>query len=109
MFLFTSSRNGVSAKEVQRQTGVTYKTAWRICNEVRKYMGWVDGDRPLGGSGPDDPAVEADKMFLGGKDKMGKDDKAIVLGMIERNGELVTRVIGNKGIFTVTRQIYEWV
>ena len=44
MFLFTSSRNGVSAKEVQRLTGVTYKTAWRMCNEIRKYMGWVDGD-----------------------------------------------------------------
>jgi DNA-binding IclR family transcriptional regulator len=43
MFLFTSSGNGVSAKEVQRLTGVTYKTAWRMCNEIRKYMGWVDG------------------------------------------------------------------
>ena len=58
MFLFTSSRNGVSAKEVQRQTGVTYKTAWRMCNEIRKYMGWVDGNAPVGGSGPDDPIVE---------------------------------------------------
>ena len=49
MFLFCASRIGVSAKEVQRQTGVTYKTAWRICNEIRKYMGWVDGDSVLGG------------------------------------------------------------
>ena len=69
MFLFTSSRNGVSAKEVQRLTGVTYKTAWRICNEIRKYMGWVDGDAPLGGSGPKAKPVEMDKAFIGGKDR----------------------------------------
>ena len=39
MFLFCASRNGVAAKEVQRQLGVTYKTAWRMCNLIRKYMG----------------------------------------------------------------------
>ena len=51
MFLFTTSRNGVAAKEVQRQLGVTYKTAWRMCNLIRKYMGYVDSDFPLGGPG----------------------------------------------------------
>ena len=44
MFMFTTTRNGVSAKEIQRQLGVTYKTAWRMGHEIRKYMGWVDGD-----------------------------------------------------------------
>ena len=96
MFLFTSSRNGVSAKEVQRLTGVTYKTAWRMCNEIRKYMGWVDGDAPLGGSGSKAKPVEIDKAFMGGKDKQGLDDKAVVLGMIERGGDVITRVIPGK-------------
>ena len=91
MFLFCAARNGVSAKEVQRQTGVTYKTAWRMCNLIRQYMGWVDGDAPLGGKGS--PAVEADHAFIGGRDKAGQDDKAIVLGMTERNGEVMTRVV----------------
>jgi len=90
MYLFTASRNGVSAKEVQRQTGVTYKTAWRICNLLRKYMGHVDGDAPLGGPGG---IVESDKVYIGGRDKMGEDDKAIVLGMLERDGQVMTRVI----------------
>ena len=84
MFLFTTTRNGVAAKEVQRQLGVTYKTAWRMCHLIRQYMGYVDGDHTLGGPGK--PAVEADKTFIGGKDKQGEDDKAIVLGMTERDG-----------------------
>lgn len=68
MFLFCTSRNGVAAKEVQRQLGVTYKTAWRMCNLIRKYMGYVDGDFPNGGNGK---TVEADKTFIGGKDEQG--------------------------------------
>ena len=44
MYLFTTSRHGVPAKELQRQLGVTYKTAWRMGHEIRKYMGEVDGD-----------------------------------------------------------------
>ena len=103
MYLFTSSRNGVSAKEVQRLTGVTYKTAWRMCNEIRKYMGWVDGDAPLGGAGPKAKPVEMDKAFVGGKDKMGFDDKAVVLGMIERGGDVMTRVIPGRDWHSVNR------
>ena len=38
MYLFTASGRSVPAKELQRQLGVTYKTAWRIGNEIRKYM-----------------------------------------------------------------------
>jgi transposase len=103
MFLFCASRNGVSAKEVQRQTGVTYKTAWRMCRLIRSYMGWVDGDAPLGGEGPDAKPVEMDKAFLGGKDKMGHDDKAIVLGMVERQGDVMTRIIPDRGWWSVSR------
>jgi transposase len=82
MYMFTTTRNGVAAKELQRQLGVTYKTAWRIGHELRKYMGFVDGDRTLGGLGG--PIVEVDKTFIGGYDRQGHDDKKVVLGMIER-------------------------
>ena len=89
MFLFTTSRNGVAAKEVQRQLGVTYKTAWRMCNLIRKYMGYVDGDFPIGGPGK---TVEADETFIGGRDLDGApDDKAVVLGIVERGGDVLTR------------------
>ena len=88
MFLFCASRNGVAAKEVQRQLGVTYKTAWRMCNLIRKYMGYVDGDYPIGGPGA---TVEIDESFFGGKDKQGHDDKAVVFGIVERGGDVLTR------------------
>jgi transposase len=63
MFQFCASRNGVAAKEVERQLGVTYKTAWRMCHEIRKYMGAVDGEAPLGGFGKE---VEIDETLIGG-------------------------------------------
>lgn len=107
MFMFCASRNGVSAKEVQRTIGVTYKTAWRMCNLIRQYMGYVDGDNPLGG--PDGGVVEADKAFFGGHDKRGEDDKTIVLGMIERGGDVVTRILPDRRENTVVPHFHEWV
>src|SRR5271169_3051010 len=38
MYLMTSTRHGVAAKELERQLGVTYKTAWRMAHELRKLM-----------------------------------------------------------------------
>jgi transposase-like protein len=92
MYLFCASRNGVAAKEVQRQLGVTYKTAWRMCNLIRKYMGYVDGDAPLGGPGK---TVETDETFIGGKEHHGQGvhHKVAVLGMVERGGNVLTRPI----------------
>ncbi len=109
MFLFTASRNGVAAKEVQRQIGVTYKTAWRMCKEIRTYMGTVDGDRPLGGARPFSPIVEIDKAFIGGKDRQGQDDKAVVLGMAERHGDVVTRLVAGRHGRHVMPQVTTWV
>jgi len=91
MFLFCASRNGVAAKEVERQLGVTYKTAWRMCRLIRAYMGYVDGDFPIGGPGK---TVEADEIWIGGKEHHGRgqsEHKAVVFGMVERGGDVLTR------------------
>jgi len=97
MFLFCSKRNGVSAKEVERQIGVTYKTAWRMCHEIRKYMAIVDGDEPLGGPFK---TVEADETFVGGtvrgKGRGYKRNKAIVFGMWQKGGDIITRVVSSR-------------
>lgn len=93
MFLFCTTRNGVAAKEVERQLGVTYKTAWRMCHEIRKYMAQVDGCDPIGGP---DVIVEIDETLIGGKADgkgQGYTNKTIVLGMIEKGGEVTTAVV----------------
>ena len=96
MHLFCSARNGVSAKEVERQIGCTYKTAWRMCKLIREYMGEVDGDAPLGGPGR--KPVEADQAYIGGyrKGGWGGKGKAIVLGAVERGGEISTEVVADR-------------
>lgn len=107
MFLFTTTRNGVAAKEIQRQMGVTYKTAWRMANLIRKYMGWVDGDAPIGG--PGGGIVEADEVQIGGHAPRGTNNKTLVMGVVERGGEIVTRVVPNRGEEAVMGVVQEFV
>jgi len=96
MYLFTTSRHGVPAKELQRQLGVTYKTAWRMGHEIRKYMAGVDGQPPLTGH------VEVDETYVGGKRPKepgftgrSAKGKTVVFGILERDGELYTTVVKN--------------
>ncbi|MES2600524.1 MAG: IS1595 family transposase [Pseudomonadota bacterium] len=106
MFLFCTTRNGVAAKEVERQLGVTYKTAWRMCRLIRLYMGYVDGDYPVGGHGK---TVEADETFIGGKDKAGEDDKSVVFGILERGGDVVTRHVIDRTAKTLVPHVVNFV
>jgi transposase len=94
MYLFTTTRHGVPAKELQRQLSVNYKTAWRMGHEIRKYLGFVDGDAPLSGH------IEADETMIGGKRSGGKrgrgaPGKTVVFGMFEREGDIMTRIVEN--------------
>lgn len=94
IYLFTTTRNGVAAKELQRQLGVTYKTAWRMAGLIREHMADVDGDNLLGGPGEH---VEVDETLIGGsvsgKGSGYKGNKTAVVGVMERGGEIVTRVV----------------
>jgi transposase len=94
MYLFTTTRHGVPAKELQRQLSVNYKTAWRMGHELRKYLGFIDGDPPLSGH------IEADETMIGGKRSGGKrgrgaPGKTVVFGMLEREGDVMTRIVEN--------------
>src|SRR5438270_12594474 len=60
MYLITSTRCGISAKHLERELGVTYKTAWRMFNKIRNQLMTQDGE-PLSGD------VEADETLYGGK------------------------------------------
>ena len=60
MYLMTSTRCGISAKQLERELGVTYKTAWRMFNMIRNHLMADDGE-PLSGH------VEVDETLVGGK------------------------------------------
>ena len=92
IYLFTTSRHGVPAKELERQLGVTYKTAWRMADQIRKHIAEVDGENPLSGE------VEIDETVVGGYRRGGKrgrgaPGKTVVFGMLQRDGEIMTKVV----------------
>ena len=107
MYLFTTTRHGVPAKELQRQLSVNYKTAWRMGHEIRKYLAVVDGDDQLSGH------VEADETMVGGyrKGKKGRGalGKTLVFGVVERGGDDITRVIPDVKRDTIEPHIIEHV
>jgi hypothetical protein len=87
MYLMASTRCGISAKQIQRETGVTYKTAWRMFRQIRSLLS--ETDMQLEGS-----AVEMDEMYYGGKRKggtgrpmRGDKKKTPVVGTVERGGK----------------------
>ena len=92
MFLFSTSRHGVAAMELKRQLDIPYKTAWRMAHEIRKFMAATDGEWPLVGT------VEVDETYVGGKRSGGKrgrgaPNKTVVFGMLERDGDVMAKVV----------------
>ena len=89
IYLFTTTRHGVPALELQRQLGVSYPTALRMAHKIREHMADTDGENPLDGD------VEADETYIGGKRPgtrgRGADGKTIVFGMLERDGEVLIK------------------
>src|SRR5205807_9262848 len=86
VYLLCESRKGMSANQIKRMLGVSYKTAWYLCHRIRKAMQIVDAPM-LGGK------VEMDETWIGGRRRMiaGKPPshgKEIVIGIRQRGGEL---------------------
>lgn len=94
IYLFVTTRHGVSAKELERQLGVTYKTAWRMGQQIRQLTAKADIAEMLTGH------VEADETYVGGKRSGGKrgrgaPGKTIVVGLAERGGAVRAGVVGD--------------
>jgi transposase-like protein/ribosomal protein L24E len=91
IFLFAKSKNGVAAKELERQLGVTYKTAHRMGHQIRRLM--AGGGNMLTG------VVEADETYIGGRRAglrgRGTLGKTPVIGAVERRGEVRATVVTN--------------
>jgi len=86
--LLCEARKGMSANQIKRTLGVSYKTAWYLCHRIRAAMKEVD--RPML-----DGTVEIDETYVGGiqrghqnKPGFGESTKQIVIGIRQRGGEL---------------------
>ncbi len=101
IYLTAQTRGNISAKQIQRETGVTYKTAWRMCKLIRSKL---DEKSDLFGG-----EVEIDDSYFGGR-KSGKrgrgaEGKTPVLGMVERKGRVNTIAVPNLKTKTVQPHI----
>ena len=87
--LMCEAKKGVSANQLRRHLGVTYKTAWYLAHRIRKAMS-DDSPDPLGSEGQ---VIEVDESFIGGSTKLAGSKEAIrrkvkVLGIAERGGRV---------------------
>jgi transposase-like protein len=105
MHLMTSTRCGISAKQLERELGVNYKTAWRMMNLIRRELMGDDGEA-LGGH------VEADEIYIGGRrrgtkaGRPGADShKTPVFGMVQRKGHVAATVAPDAKAATLTGRI----
>jgi transposase len=95
IFLLSSSKCGISAKQLEREIGVTYKTAWRMFNVIRNKLLVQDDDEPLSGE------VEADETYVGGKARAWPKRtraehlarKTTVFAAVERKGRVRATVV----------------
>jgi transposase-like protein len=94
--LLCASKKGMSAKQIERMLGVTYKTAWFMCHRLREAMDGAAGDGPLGGL---DAVVEADETYVGGKAKnrafRKPAPKKAVVALVERDGQVRSFHVAN--------------
>ena len=120
MYLMTSTRCGISAKQLERELGVTYKTAWRMFHLIRNELMTQD-DEPLTG------AVEMDEMYVGGKLRQSdrakfsskqfttarrtearnaaNAKKTPVFGAVERGGRVTAHVVPSTQLDTIMAHV----
>jgi transposase-like protein len=108
MYLMGSTKCGISAKQIQRETGVTYKTAWRMFRQIRTLM---SEEISLEGA-----AVEVDETYFGGKRKGRRGrppswdhKKSAVVGLVQREGRVIAKTAKNVKKSTLLGMVREYV
>ena len=86
IYEFANSKKGISAMETQRRLGVTYKTAWRMCKQIRSIMKDDQHDLLSG-------IVEMDESQIGGKKNK---NKFYIFGMVERGGRARVKIVRDR-------------
>lgn len=92
IYLMSSTRCGIAAKQLERELGVTYKTAWRMFKQIRSML--AEENLQLTGK------VEIDETYVGARNRgnkrgRGADNKTIVAGAVERGGNVVAKIVPN--------------
>lgn len=87
--LYAASKKGMSAHQLHRMLGITYKSAWFMAHRIREAMRELN-PTPMGGQ---NKVVEADETYVGGKAKNAKRGKPIpkkeaVFSLVERDGKV---------------------
>ncbi len=103
IYLFSQTRRGVPAKELQRVLGVTYKTAWRMGHKIRELME-QDMEKSEG-------VFEADETFIGGKTRRAggcgwRKNKIPVFGILKREGKVFAVVVRDIQKLTLSKYIF---
>jgi len=100
IYLMSNSKNGVSATELQRHLGTTYKTAWRIGNKIRGLM--KQSGNKLNG------IIESDETYFGGRGhKRGYANKSAVMGIVQRGGEVRAKRITDSSSYSLLSNLKE--
>jgi transposase-like protein len=90
VYLIVESKKGISANQLKRMIGVTYKTAWHLAHRIRDALNEVDAQLLRG-------IVEVDETFAGGevkgKGRGYKGNKTVVVGAMQRNGNICLQVV----------------
>lgn len=104
IYLMASTRCGISAKQLERELGVTYKTAWRMFHQIRSLL-CEDDPTPM--EGP----VEMDETYVGGKRPgkrgRGADGKTAVAGIVQRHGRIIARTVSDTKSTTLLPMLQE--
>ena len=104
--LMAGSKKGISAHQLHRSLGVTYKSAWFLAHRIREAMN-IEPEGPLGGP---DSVVEADETYVGGKQRNRatrtvKPKKAVV-ALVERDGRARSFHVANVNAKTLRPLIF---
>ena len=104
MFLFSTSKNGVSTMELKRQLGVSYDCAFNLGHKIRQLMATLPVGKLKG-------HVEIDETYIGKKlskkeNPDWKANKTKIMGMKQRDGRIVTLVVPRVDANTLLPIIY---
>lgn len=92
IYLMSSTRCGIAAKQLERELGCTYKTAWRMFHLIRTMLD--ESETKIGGSGQ---SVEIDETWVGSKGHNKRAGvptyKTVVVGAVERKGSVIAKVV----------------